>query len=248
MLERHLPLEGTYNLRDVGGYATSDGRQIRWRTLFRADSLHRLSGEARSMLLSYGLRTVVDLRRPREREEWPNVFAALDDVRYVHVSIVPERDDLNTGGTEGSLEAICRVYRLVLDKRQAEIRRILGTLAEPEAFPAVVHCTAGKDRTGVIVALLLSLAGVPHETIAEDYALSATYLTGPYLEEARQRAEAAGYSWEDYRDYLVCPPEIMLRTLGHLDQRYGGVERYLLRIGLSEEEVIALRRALLADA
>lgn len=239
---RHLPLAGTYNVRDVGGYGTADGRRTRWGALFRADSMHRLPTEVQADLVGSGLRTVVDLRREPEVAAQPNVFATSPDVRYLHLPLLPDRP---AERPPGSLEEL---YRSILRECQPQLRRVLAVLAEPEALPALVHCTAGKDRTGLIVGLLLALVGVPRQTIAEDYALSATYLVGHYLVEARERALAGGHDWEQYQGYLVCPPELMLRTLDHLDERYGGIDRYALAIGLVEREIDALRDALVAPA
>jgi protein-tyrosine phosphatase len=107
-----------------------------------------------------------------------------------------------------------------------------------------VHCTAGKDRTGLVVALLLGLLGVPAATIVEDYALSSQYLVGTYLEEARQRAARSGIPCEWFQHQVICPPEFIQTTLQYLDERYGGIAAYVQYIGLSEEQCARLRKAL----
>lgn len=237
-LGRRLPIPGTFNLRDVGGYPTADGGETRWRTLFRADSLHRLPLPAQRELLAYGVRTVLDLRRDVEVERWPNVFASSPEVDYLRVDLAP------LGGvTEISESPLESIYRAILDYRQDEIRQIMRCLAA-SGFPAVIHCTAGKDRTGVVVALLLGLVGVSHETIAQDYALSGEYLGETYFNEARERAALANVPWERYKLNLVCPPDYMRRTMAYVDARYGGVELYLRTTGLSEGDLYSLRAAL----
>ena len=245
---RHLPLAGTYNVRDVGGYPTRDGDAIRWRTLLRADSLHRLTIEGQAHLLDAGLRTIVDLRRDAELQTAPNVLARSDRVRYVWVSLAPNPTNVADGSREPEPDSLARSYRAIVDTRQAELRQVFAALAEPGAFPALVHCTAGKDRTGIVVALLLALAGVDRATIAEDYALTAAYLTEGYFADARVRAEAGGYEWEQYRHLLGSPADLMLATLEDLDARYGGAEAYLRQIGLHDAELDALRTALLAES
>jgi protein-tyrosine phosphatase len=235
-LGRRIPLPGTHNLRDVGGYATVDGRAIRRRTIFRADSLHRLTLPAQRELLAYGVRTVLDLRRDREVSRWPNVFAGSPGVRYARVDLAPLGRVAEI--SESPLESI---YRAILDYRQAEIAQIFQLLSRADSVPVVIHCTAGKDRTGLIVALLLGLAGVDQETIARDYALSSEYLGPSYFDEARERAALANVPWERYRLNLVCPPHYMRRTLKYLDDRYGGVELYLRTIGLSTRQLFTLR-------
>jgi protein-tyrosine phosphatase len=236
---RHLPLEGTYNVRDIGGYATADGRQTRWHTLFRADSLHRLSPAAQEYLLQHGIRTIIDLRRPAEVTAAPNLFTTSTALRYRHLSIL---NDAARG--MAATTTLTQLYRQILDNAQETIASALAVLAEPDALPAVVHCTAGKDRTGLVVALLLGLAGVPDATIAADYALTARYLEGDYWHEARQRAAAGGYDWVRYQQFLVCPPETMLDTLGYIDERYGGIPGYLRQIGLSDGQLTALHKAI----
>jgi protein-tyrosine phosphatase len=245
-LARHLPLGGTYNVRDVGGYLTREGRTIRWRTLLRADSLHRLSDEGQAHLLEAGLRTIVDLRREEEIAVAPNILATSESVRYVWVSLAPN-PTTSEGRRELFPDSLAQTYRAIVDDRQAELRDVLRALVYADAFPALVHCTAGKDRTGIVVALLLALAGVDHATIAEDYALSATYLSDAFFAAARRRAEAAGHDWERYRYLLGCPADLMLATLTDLDERYGGVEAYLRLIGLTDPELQSLRAALVDE-
>jgi protein-tyrosine phosphatase len=232
---RHLKLEGTYNVRDVGGYLTSDGRITRWRRLLRADGMHRLTEEAQRTLLETGLRTIVDLRRPREVEHQPNVFATATTLRYLHMPlyqvVVGDEDE----------RTLREVYRWMVEECQPQIAAVIRLLAEPDALPGLVHCTAGKDRTGVIVALLLGAVGVPAETIVADYALSAENLRGEFTEETRRRVTAAGLDWAKYERLMISPAEFMRDTLDHLDERYGGVQPYLRTIGIDGEELAILR-------
>jgi len=239
--DRHLPLPGTYNVRDIGGYRTHDSRTIQWRTLWRADSLHRLPPEAQVTLLDYGVRTVIDLRRSDELQAAPNVFAASSAVTYCHLSL-----QVDAPLVPGTSPLLVDTYCRMLDERQEQIRETLQVLVAPGGLPALVHCTAGKDRTGLIAALVLGLAGVPEDTIVEDYALSSRYLVGPFLEEARQRALRRGYTWEQYAPLVRCAPEFMYATLQYLKQRYGSIEAYARTIGLEQEHITRFRDLLLA--
>jgi protein-tyrosine phosphatase len=238
---RHLSLPGTYNVRDIGGYRTRDGRTVQWRTFLRADSLHRLPPEAQVTLLDYGVRTVIDLRRSDELQAAPNVFAGSTAVTYCHLSL-----QVDTPPVPGTPPRLVDAYRHMLDERQAQICETLQRLAAPEGLPAVVHCTGGKDRTGLIAALVLGLAGVPEDTIVEDYTLSSRYLVGQFLEETRQRALRRGYTWEQYEPLVRCPPEFMHATLQHLNEQYGGIEAYARTIGLGQEQLTRFRGRLLA--
>jgi protein-tyrosine phosphatase len=242
-MDRHLPLSGTYNVRDVGGYRTRDGRVTRWRTLFRADSLHRLTPGAQSALLAHGVRTVIDLRRSEELRAAPNVFANSSTVTYRHLSVYEDRQDV-----AGTPRPLTEIYQRIVDLRQEGIREILRALAAPSAAPAVVHCTAGKDRTGVIIALALGLVGVDTDTIAVDYALSATYLVGSFLEDMRQYALTRGYTWEQYEPLLQSPASFMHDTMKYVDTNYGSIEAYVRHIGLSDAEITALRTALVEES
>jgi protein-tyrosine phosphatase len=236
---RHLLLDGARNVRDVGGYRTTDGRRTRWRTLLRADSLHRLSAVAQAELVAYGVRTVVDLRRPEEAAAAPSVFARGRTVRYVPV---PFGDAVLDGdaGPRAAPPSLVELYRLALERRQEPIRATLALLAGPGGLPAVVHCTAGKDRTGLVIALALAVAGVPARTIATEYALSASYGGG------RRRDRAGGSPERPHPSSVSRSPAVMLRTLAWIEERYGGVGAYLRGVGLSPAEQAVLRAALTA--
>lgn len=242
---RRLPLEGAINVRDIGGYPTADGRITRWGTVLRADSLHRLTGDDRALLLDgYGIRSIVDLRRSSERAFAPGVFADSGDLTYRRLPIF--EDAVEPGPAEPrSLDA---VYRAILDTRKEQLALVFRSLLEADGLPVVIHCTAGKDRTGIVIALLLALAGVDDTRIAADYAMTAEFLTPDYYDGARERAERAGYRWEDYQKLLVCPPGLMLETLAYLHETYGSAPNFLSECGLSSSEIGALREALLEPA
>ncbi|NWG22125.1 MAG: tyrosine-protein phosphatase [Chloroflexi bacterium] len=238
--QRHIPLQGAHNVRDVGGYATASGALTRWRRLLRADSLHRLTPDDQRVLREYGVRTIVDLRLPVEVAHNPNVFAAADGIRYINLPLIPERSD---SGIEARSASVNDLYRLMLDECQTPIRDVLGLMAEAEA-PVLVHCFVGKDRTGIITALALGAAGVPAPTIADDYALSGT-LTVSLLAEIRAMLLRLGYDVTRFDRLSPAPRDAMLATLAYLDERYGGIEAYLTTIGLTASQRSGLRRLLL---
>lgn len=244
---RHLDLEGTVNLRDLGGYETAEGRRTRWRTFLRCGTMHRITDASKAALVDMGLRTVIDLRTTVEIQDQPNVFAGSDHVAYRRQNMVgdePQSDSSVTDVMGEVSEMILSSYGRTLDSRQEQVRLTLAALAEPGALPAVYHCAGGKDRTGMISALLLGIAGVPDKTIAQDYALSATYLLDRYMTEQAPPGMVAGsYTAQDYQDEF-CPPEGMLAVLTHLRDRYGGVEGYVRAAGLGDLEIDRLRSAL----
>lgn len=238
---RHLRLEGTYNVRDTGGYTTADGRTTRWRTLLRGDSPHRLSETGQGELIAAGLRTVIDLRHDTELAEEPNVFAASEAVRYLNVPLIEGA----ARGTElTTLPTLAGIYEGIIAASHARVRQIFAALAEPGSFPALIHCTAGKDRTGIIVALLLGTAGVPTATVAADYALTETLLAGEWLEERKRTIVARGGDWSLLEPLMGSPEELMLQTLAAIEAAHGGVPQYLLAIGVPQAQLDAVRAAI----
>ena len=121
------------------------------------------------------------------------------------------------------------------------IRSVIEILADPANLPAIVHCTAGKDRTGVVVALLLSVAGVDDETIVNDYALTGANLTEEWMEARRADASRYGLTWEALSPALETPPGAMRATLAHLREQYGDASGYLVSIGVAPESVSRIR-------
>ena len=136
----------------------------------------------------------------------------------------------------------------MLEERHARVRAVFEALLEPGALPALVQCYAGKDRTGMVVALILAAVGVPHETIAADYALSAACLGPAFVDESRAWFTARGWTWEEYAHLCGSPAELMLDVLAGVDKRYGGVRNYLDSIGVRSGDIEVLRERLTHDA
>lgn len=219
---RHLPLHGTRNLRDVGGYRTVDGRRTRWRTLLRSDELTSLPADARAELEAIGIRQVIDLRWPEELSRAPNVFHGSSTVRYAHVSLLAEDPTPQVG--------LAGMYLHLFDERSAQLARVVRLLAVDDGLPAVVGCAAGKDRTGVAIALLLDLVRVPVEVIVEDYALSAGYFASPVT-------TVDADDWRHPPLTVDSPPGLMAAALEHLERQHGGPRALLRREGLTDREL-----------
>jgi protein-tyrosine phosphatase len=238
---RHLALAGSYNIRDVGGYVTRDGRTTRWRTLLRADSLHALAPESRQALLDYGVATIIDLRRGAEVTRRPNVFAGSGAVVYQNLPLfdgdTAEMVDLAAGDLD-------ELYRNLLDHCRPQFGHVLQALAAPDTGCVLVHCMVGKDRTGLTIALALGAVGVPTETIADDYALSYDHLR-PLFDRDRERLRAEGRDMARFERIIRSNHETMLNALDYLRQRYGGLESYLDAIGVTGDEIDRLKDKLL---
>ena len=250
--ERKLPLEGPRNFRDLGGYPTRDGRRVRWGQIFRADSLAELTDPDIAYLGRIGLARVIDLRGELEVSERPNRLAGRAGFRYEQLPIGD--GDLSPAewarkfesGEFGEIDAswLVRGYRRTLDERAERVGSVLRALAAAPT-PAVFHCTAGKDRTGVVSALLLLLLGVPRDVVVGDYSLTALY-TGNRIPAADQWFAERGIDPERAAHVLASRREAMEETLAHLDAEHGGEERFLReKAGIGDEELAALRRWLI---
>ncbi|MEV6601899.1 tyrosine-protein phosphatase [Actinoplanes sp. NPDC051346] len=238
---RTLSFSASYNFRDVGGYAGLDGRTVRWRRLFRSDSLHRLKGDDLAAFGKLGVRTVIDLRRLFEIEEHGRVPEA-EGLAYHNLILehvdwesVPE-----PAGTAHDRWLADRYLNFAEDGREG-LASALGLIADPDSAPVVVHCMAGKDRTGVVCALTLALLGVPDAVIAEDYALTEVAMASltEYLRRTRPDMVQDKYHMFD------CPQDAMHMFLDDLRDRHGSVEKYVREIGLSAAQVAAMRDHLL---
>ena len=220
---RHLRLPGTRNLRDVGGYPARGGRRTRWRTLLRTDALDVIPAASRQALLDMGLRTVIDLRWPHELVEAPSVFATTPGVRYRSIPLLEDDPTPIIG--------LAATYRHMLDERGPQLADVARTLLEPDALPAAIGCAAGKDRTGVTIALLLSAIGVPSDIIVADYVLTGRAFSEPDPDDPHF------VDWRASPVILECPPDYMEAMLAHLANRHAGAGALLRRNGLSTTDL-----------
>jgi len=236
---RRIPLAGTLNFRDVGGYPTADGGTIGWRRLLRSDALHRLDGDAAVVLARLDLRTVLDLRTSEEVRIAPSPPDGLIPPGAVttHISLVGEDLTALPADLDG-------IYRFIVDRRGAAIGAAVRFLAKPGGLPALVHCSAGKDRTGIVVAFVLAAVGVPDQVIAADYALSGRYLD-PTQTPAIGRVRADTGMGDRLTEALMAsPPELIAGILARVRQQAGTIEGYLTSHGVTAAELGALRTAL----
>jgi protein-tyrosine phosphatase len=240
--DRRIPLRNCANLRDVGGYPAADGRTTRWRTLLRSGSLHFAAEDAARTLDEYGVRTVLDLRTWEEADRAPSPLLARGTVTH-RLSLISE-------GARGLDPRLDAVYRYLIDERGDAIGQVISMLAAPDALPALVHCSAGKDRTGIVVGLVLSAVGVPDEIVAEDYALSAVYLgprTPQIISQVRASVGLDDGADQDYGDLLDSPAALFRQVLDWARAGGGGsVAGYLSAHGVTEDELAALQKNLTA--
>ena len=184
---RNVDLHGVYNFRDLGGYTTRDGRSVRWRTLFRADGLGRLTADDLETLRPIALKTVVDLRTAREIDERGRFPFETYPVAFHHLSVIDATWDRERIRAENlpATEFLHGAYTAMLTEGAQQYAAAFRVLAGPDALPAVFHCAAGKDRTGLMAALVLGALGVEAHDVVADYAL-----TQPTMERFIERVRA----------------------------------------------------------
>ena len=245
---RHIELERVFNFRDLGGYPTRDGRTTKWQTLFRADGIHRLSEADVDTLRPLGLRTIIDLRTPDEIEEhgrFPlDAYAASASYHHQPVLDVIWTPEQIESFAESPTFLVDRYREMLVigDRALGESLRLFGA---GETYPAVFHCAAGKDRTGILAALVLGLLGVPDEEIAEDYALSRDGMVRMIewvkenVPEARERLSAAPTA------LMSAEPDTILALLDHIRAEQGSLEGYVLTLGVEADHIAGMQAALL---
>lgn len=241
--DRRLPIEGAFNLRDLGGYALPDGSRTRWGRALRADGLGRLSTADIDLLLSRGLTRVIDLRAPAEARQHPG---KLNNISGIEVINLPLYDDLAPLREITDPEPLPEFYRKMLSERSAMVAEVFQAIAGTGEGAVLFHCTAGKDRTGVIAALWLALAGAEREVILGDYALTGELIPG-LISLFNADLVARGIDPEVIRPMLGCEPRYMAQTLDYITTTYGDVLQYLRSSGLNEETLTALRAKLASD-
>lgn len=239
---RNIGFSKTYNFRDVGGYAGLGGRTVRWRRLFRSDALHRIGEEDAAMFTELGVRTVIDLRRPFEIERYGRVAEryGLDYRNLVLEHVDWEEVDHPVDAVHERWLAD-RYLNFAEDGHEALLAS-LRIIADPSRAPVVVHCMAGKDRTGTVCALTLALLGVSDEDIAADYALTTSSMKRltDYLLENHPSAVLGNEHMFD------SPPGAMRLFLADLRALHGSIENYVREIGMLDREITAMRSHLLS--
>jgi protein-tyrosine phosphatase len=239
--ERLLDLEGCLNFRDLGGYRTRDGRSVRWGRLFRSDALHHLTpADLRLVRDEIGIRTIVDLRSSIERSREPIPSLAAPPIRVHHIPLFDRERPANAPALP-----LDEIYRILLLIARDPIARIVRVLAETRD-PALFHCAAGKDRTGLVAAVVLGALGVRDEDIVEDYAATRRSLER-IVDRLRTSASYDYVFTELPPDTLHAEPETMERLLAHVAGEYGSMRGYLRDSGVDEAELAALEASLLTE-
>lgn len=235
---RVVPLAGAPNFRDLGGYPTGAGQRVRWGRVYRSGALTGLTDADLALLAALDLRLVCDLRSADEIEQNPDRLPDGGAPAYVNLPVV---------NADGGAARRQRLRALLFDRRLLQtmmlefytetmidsnaslFRAVFERLADPDNLPAVIHCTAGKDRAGLVSALLLLALGVPEDIVIADYSQSNRYYA--HFEQLTGRSarplRALGVRPRDLYPLLIADPDYLRVALAHLRARYGSVETYL---------------------
>ena len=237
--DRRLFWEGCHNVRDLGGMPSFRGKATRFGALVRADNPGGLTGRGAASLCKHGVSTIIDLRNMTERMATGDASRRLAEnsgLEYVHVPLLGNASR-ETLALLGASKSTVDIYRMLLTSCHRQLGLVFRAIAGAVSGGILVHCQAGRDRTGIVTALLLAAAGVPNGVIAEDYRLSASCLAPLYARyaqassNAEERAALLAENRSESSD--------MLNTLAVVYDRHGGVENYLVEAGLEPAELQA---------
>jgi protein-tyrosine phosphatase len=244
-LDRSVQLDVVFNVRDLGGLPTVDGAEVRRGRVFRADGVNRLRGDDLEVVRGLGLRTVIDLRTEgevRRHGRFPVEEHPVDWYALPMIQRMWSEDDLVA--TTGAADFLRDRYLDMLTDGAESLARIIELVADGQ--PALFHCAAGKDRTGVVAAVLLGLVGVERQEIVADYHATAGAMAAFVDWLTTEHPEAIDSMTSQPPEYLEAPPEAMARFLDEVDARYGSMEGLADHLGVPASTVDRLRDTLVA--
>ena len=249
--ERRLPLEGTDNFRDLGGYRTSDGRRVRWGRIYRSGELSRLTDRDLAYVSSLGLRLVCDFRSPKEREARPDRLPESDALQVINPAIwnpAADPHEISRRIRSGDLSDLPTSNVEATREYAPQYGQMFERILSPGGLPALFHCTAGKDRTGFAAALILLALGVPEDAVRYDYLLSNRY-RAQRLERTLQFIRFRSLFRADLtriRAMMEVRPELLDAKLEAIDRDHGSVAAYLRdALGLTDQQLARLQALLL---
>ncbi len=248
---RGLDLEGGINFRDLGGYQGADGRTVRWRTLLRSGHLADLTDSDIATLEALSLSHIHDLRKSDEQQRTPNRplrATSYSDYQMQIGSLARFWEYLDNGGlsAESAHQLVSQGYRHCVPRVTPKLSFVLHCLLDNSGQASLFHCTAGKDRTGIVVATVLAALGVERQTIIEDYLLTLEHFDNrPLLAIVEQHLRDAGVTaWERswLMPYISVHEENIVQFFAGIDEQFGSFDRFVAEgLGLTQQEVTQLR-------
>ncbi|KAI9068474.1 hypothetical protein FKP32DRAFT_1663747 [Trametes sanguinea] len=252
-------ISGVVNVRDLGSYPTSyPGLVTRPGLAYRSGEISHIKPEGMQQLRELGITTIYDLRSETEMHRYETPIPSIEGVEIVHIPVFKTEDYSPEAMAKrfelyasGKTEAFMTLYTQILDNAGPAFAVVLRHIRDRPDSPLMFHCTAGKDRTGILAAILLKLVGVDDETIAQDYALTRVGRE-PAREMIMRRLSKVPFfadNMEAALNMFSSRAETMVAFLKMLDERYGGVENYVKNVvGLTDDDIATIRKNFLVPA
>lgn len=235
MFYNRLPLQASFNTREHGGYPTANHRVTNWKQFLRSDDVSSLTAQDISLLKEYGLTTVIDLRSLQERDSTPYVLDKEPEIEAIHLPLGSENGAQPSMPVEDPNEQLGQFYIACLENSKETLKEIVEIMTEKEGI-TLFHCAAGKDRTGVLSALLLNLAEVSRADILAHYQVTYEYISkNPLITEGFKKQQAFPI------ELLYSKPSYMETMLNHLEENYGNAEGYFKAINVDQDTLEKLK-------
>ena len=248
---RHLPFSGVKNFRDLGGYQTVDGRTIRWRVLYRSDSLHKLTATDLKKLADLSLDRIIDFRAEHELAKEPDRLPI--NMCAIYIPILDSSTEIWRDSREQFVKDDLRniypaQYMIQTNIELAtrftpQMQKFFDELVSTNGYPVLFHCAAGKDRTGFAAAILLRMLGVPQDVVLEDYLLSNRYYLSAYKRELALLHLMKGENFAAVvKGFLEVHPAYLSAAFEAIDNQHGSFENYVrVGLGLTEKDIEHLK-------
>ncbi len=264
--ERVIHLKGTTNTRDIGGYQTSNLSILRGGQIIRSDKLSKLTAKDFQKLEDIGLKTVIDLRTDKEHDESPTVWKGHNPPQFFHFPVGDANNEWFTAqrkmmkrnrfNEEQSLEHMVEGYRMIAEEGTTSYQKLMEVVLDESNWPVLIHCNAGKDRSGVGVALILEALGVDRETIMEEYLLTneisriedkAVFLSKESKNSSRGNRFSKGTSASAWLPIVGVRVEMLEAFYASVDEKYGSMDAFLTELGVDKDARLALAASLTVE-
>lgn len=263
---RVIYLKGTTNTRDIGGYLTNDMTMLRYGQIIRSDKLSRLTAKDFQKLEDLGLKTVIDLRTDKEFNESPTIWKGDNPPQFFHFPVGDSKNEWfsnqrkmmkrNRFTKEQSLEHMVEGYRMIADEGTESFHKLMEVVLDESNWPVLIHCNAGKDRSGVGVALILEALGVDRETIMDEYLLTneisriedkAVFLSKESKNSSRGSRFSKGTPPSAWLPIVGVDAKMLEAFYASVDEKYGSMDAYLTALGVDQEARLALAASLTTE-